>query len=238
MFERYPVNVIKKLHEVMKRIDRVPKNGYNSFHGYEYVTETDLVEKLRGILADVGLFVRTTILEVAKEMDLSRVKAQFDVIDVETGEYISEVFWGEGQDKGDKGFYKAYTGAEKYFLMKTFLIPTGDDPEDDSKQPEAGTIPASATKKATKKEKPEPKEEPAKKLFELSLLEQERVQKGLEDIAEKIAEITSEGVIDVIDNTVHELYGDLKLYDLTKDEARDVYQQLVKKLNNLKKAKN
>jgi hypothetical protein len=33
----------------------------------------------------------------------------------------------------DKGVYKALTGSEKYFLMKAFLIPTGDDPEKESK---------------------------------------------------------------------------------------------------------
>lgn len=36
---------------------------------------------------------------------------------------------GEGMDTGDKAIYKAITGAQKYVLMKTFLIPTGDDPE-------------------------------------------------------------------------------------------------------------
>jgi hypothetical protein len=38
---------------------------------------------------------------------------------------------GEGQDAGDKAVYKAMTGALKYCLLKTFLIPTGDDPERD-----------------------------------------------------------------------------------------------------------
>ena len=38
---------------------------------------------------------------------------------------------GSGDDPADKGLYSAYTGAVKYFLMKAFLIPTGDDPEAD-----------------------------------------------------------------------------------------------------------
>ncbi len=41
---------------------------------------------------------------------------------------------GAGNDRnkngvGDKGTYKAITGATKYALMKTFLLETGDDPE-------------------------------------------------------------------------------------------------------------
>jgi hypothetical protein len=46
-----------------------------------------------------------------------------------TGETLDYPWMGWGVDPGDKGGYKAITGAEKYFLMKTFLIPTGDDPE-------------------------------------------------------------------------------------------------------------
>jgi len=36
---------------------------------------------------------------------------------------------GQGADKGDKGVYKAITGAKKYFIANLFLIPTDDDPE-------------------------------------------------------------------------------------------------------------
>jgi hypothetical protein len=36
---------------------------------------------------------------------------------------------GTGEDNSDKGTYKGITGGLKYILMKTFLIYTGDDPE-------------------------------------------------------------------------------------------------------------
>jgi hypothetical protein len=41
------------------------------------------------------------------------------------------VMIGEGEDSGDKATYKAMTGAQKYALLKLFLISTGDDPEAD-----------------------------------------------------------------------------------------------------------
>ena len=56
------------------------------------------------------------------------------MVDAQSGESLSSTIIGSGQDKGDKGPYKAYTGAQKYFLMKTFMIPTGDDPEKDDEQ--------------------------------------------------------------------------------------------------------
>jgi hypothetical protein len=52
-------------------------------------------------------------------------------IDSDSGEVFAVQAVGTGKDNADKGAYKAYTGASKYVLMKTFLLATGDDPEDD-----------------------------------------------------------------------------------------------------------
>jgi hypothetical protein len=38
---------------------------------------------------------------------------------------------GQGLDVGDKAPYKAMTGALKYALLQSFLLATGDDPEDE-----------------------------------------------------------------------------------------------------------
>ena len=38
---------------------------------------------------------------------------------------------GEGADTGDKAPYKAMTGALKYALLQSFLLASGDDPEDE-----------------------------------------------------------------------------------------------------------
>lgn len=116
----------------MSQVNRVPKNGYNSFHKYNYATESDLTESIRPILIECGLAFFTTVLEQNREGEFTKVKMEFTLVDIDTGEMLKSTYWGEGQDKGDKGLYKAYTGATKYFLMKTFLIPTGDDPEADT----------------------------------------------------------------------------------------------------------
>ena len=42
----------------------------------------------------------------------------------------------EGADSKDKGGFKAYTGALKYYLANTFMVATGDDPERDDRKPE------------------------------------------------------------------------------------------------------
>jgi hypothetical protein len=125
------MTIYAKIAKAMAQVERVPKTGYNSFHKYAYATETDLTESIRPILTECGLAFFSSVLEQEREGEFTKAKMEFTVADTETGECIKSTYWGEGQDKGDKGLYKAYTGATKYFLMKTFLIPTGDDPESD-----------------------------------------------------------------------------------------------------------
>ena len=131
--------IYKKMVNALKQISRIPKNGTNKFFNYDYVTEADLTDNIRPILAELGIaftasVIDTTKTQMAKDEVLSTVKMRFCLIDAEDGSFIESVFLGEGVDKGDKGFYKAYTGCVKYFLMKTFLVATGDDPENDEKE--------------------------------------------------------------------------------------------------------
>lgn len=224
----YPISLVKKFSEVMKRIERIPKNGHNSYHNYDYVTEADLAEKIRKILTDVGLIVRTTVLEVEKDLDLRRAKIQFDLVDVDTGEFISSVFWGEGKDSGDKGLYKAYTGAEKYFLMKTFLIPTGDDPERDEIQQ------APMTPKNVKVKKRKSGE--GQKLYELAVNEQKKIQDAINNVVEDLAAEQGKQGSEVLEETLQELYATSNIYDLSVEQARDVYNVLKKKLESVRKA--
>jgi hypothetical protein len=121
----------QKIAKVMSNVSRVPKNGYNSFHKYHYATESDLTESIRPMILEAGLVFFSNVLEQERNGEFTKAKMEFTLADIETGESITSTYWGEGQDKGDKGLYKAFTGATKYFLMKTFLIPTGDDSEQD-----------------------------------------------------------------------------------------------------------
>lgn len=128
-----------KMAKVLGAVSRVPKNGYNDFHKYPYVTESDLVDALRKLLAENGIAFFVSVDGEPERIDmgdsrngpLTRVKMLAHFGCSETGETFSVSFYGDGQDKGDKGIYKAYTGAVKYMLMKTFLVSTGDDPEVD-----------------------------------------------------------------------------------------------------------
>ena len=62
---------------------------------------------------------------------LTRVVMTYTFMDVNSAEELTVKMPGEGRDPGDKGPYKAMTGALKYALLQSFLIATGDDPEDE-----------------------------------------------------------------------------------------------------------
>lgn len=138
-----PQNLVQKLVEIMAVIQRIEKKGWNDFHKYHYLREVDLVEALREEFTSRGIILIPSVrgykhdvrLKADGKVDgiLTTAEMTFKFIDSITGETESFDWAGTGEDKGDKGLYKAFTGAEKYFLMKTFLVPTGDDPESDEK---------------------------------------------------------------------------------------------------------
>ncbi len=134
--------LIAHLARIMGEVARLKKTGWNSFHSYHYVTEADVVEAVREKLAAAGIFILSS-QEECTPRDVRRMKDGKEVISHGTlvkvkytftdGEAEVSVFaYGDSEDTGDKGLYKAVTGAYKYFLLKNFMIPTGDDPEGDS----------------------------------------------------------------------------------------------------------
>jgi len=62
---------------------------------------------------------------------MARVVIAYTFSDVDSGEEIVAKVAGQGLDAGDKAPYKAMTGALKYALLQSFLLATGDDPEDE-----------------------------------------------------------------------------------------------------------
>ena len=141
-----------KLAKIMGEVRNVEKNGTNSFHGYRYAMEQDMLVAVREKLALANIFVLTGVSSVevkdtAKDGFLTTIRTVHTFVDGETGEELEASSAGQGTDKGDKGIYKAITGATKYFISKNFLIPTGDDPEGfDEKRESAGRAPKQAVR--------------------------------------------------------------------------------------------
>ena len=119
----------QKIAKVMGAVDRIEKKGFNAHHKYNFAQETDVLDALRGPLTEAGLVIVPRI-DSAEAGPIARVNMTFTILDIETGYAIESGWVGLGQDSQDKGINKAATACCKYFLLKLFLIPTGDDPDD------------------------------------------------------------------------------------------------------------
>lgn len=143
------LTLIGKLAAIMAEVERIPKNGTNEFHKYKYVTESDLVDALRGKLAKAGIVIIPSVEKATTHVgavqtksgsqSLTDLEMSFTIYDAVSDQKITAKWAGQGADAGDKGIYKAMTGGMKYFLMKTFLVSTGDDPEGEREIHKAAT---------------------------------------------------------------------------------------------------
>ena len=134
------LNLRQKLAEVRRRIGYVQKRGFNERNNYSYVTAADLAGAVGDILAELGVVIVPRLESITYEPNPSgrtevaraaQVVMAYTFTDVETGDEITTKVAGQGLDAGDKAPYKAMTGALKYALLQSFLLATGDDPEEE-----------------------------------------------------------------------------------------------------------
>jgi hypothetical protein len=130
--------IAKAIHAVMSEVDYVKKSGENDFHNYTYATEADVLSRIRPAMLRHGLVLVPSVNQVSNidANGITTISVHYTLV------HISGAVWphpliaaGAGSDMnkkgvGDKGLYKALTGANKYLLFKLFQIETGDDAED------------------------------------------------------------------------------------------------------------
>jgi hypothetical protein len=134
------MNLRAKLAEVRRRIGYIQKRGLNERHKYRYVTAADIAGAVGDLLAELGVVIIPSLESIsyipsrnaAGQVDrIARVVMTYTFTNVDNGEAVTVKVPGEGLDDGDKATYKAMTGALKYALLQSFLLASGDDPEDD-----------------------------------------------------------------------------------------------------------
>lgn len=147
-------SLASKLCRIYGKVSALEKEGNNSFAKYKYFTEGQMLQYLRPLMTEEGLFIFHSTEEIihrevkrggGDKTELhSIVKTVHTIVDSETGEQFTVKSVGEGIDSGDKATYKAITGATKYLYMKMFGITDSQDPENDShdvKQTRVAVIP-------------------------------------------------------------------------------------------------
>ena len=133
--------ILRALHAVMQEVDYVQKTGDNDFHGYKYATEADVLDRLRPSMVKHGLILIPSVQQVSSidQHGNTTVSVHYTLAHVSGAVWPNPIIAaGAGNDRnkngvGDKGLYKALTGANKYMLFKLFQIETGTAEPEDSK---------------------------------------------------------------------------------------------------------
>lgn len=145
--------LFKKLLNVKKQVAYLQKNtqGFN----FKYANPESVLTTFNPLLNDEGLFLKTESIDVKGERVFSKKKTndvfiggkkesvivdsyetlfhltlRFTWIDTETGYEDSAIFSASGINNDEQGQGSAQTYAERYFLLKTFNVPTGNDDPD------------------------------------------------------------------------------------------------------------
>lgn len=143
--------VLEALGKVMKDTGTIPKTGWNDFHKYKYATEEDALDIIRPAMVKHGLILLPSCEHISP-IDAhgnTHIVVEYHLAHT-SGDILpfSLKMPGTGNDKnrgfpepggvGDKGTYKAMTGANKYALFKILQLATGDDPERDGQGGKSG----------------------------------------------------------------------------------------------------
>lgn len=152
MTEKKPhaASLYERLSRIRAEFGAVKKDGTNTFHHYNYVTESQIMERLSTLCTEHGIFILPNVKSVSKEGDLTTIWVEYIIAGQGIENTLTIAFPGTGQDKGDKGLYKALTGSYKYFVMKTFQIASEDDPENEKALSHEAPLPAPPQRQAQK----------------------------------------------------------------------------------------
>lgn len=129
--EQKPMNLYQKIQAVMKEIEYLQKDNHVQFGktNYKAISEEKVTMAVRKALVKYGLVIMPIGQQYQRHGNLASVEVKYKIVDVDTGEYETITSVGEGADTQDKAAGKAMTYAYKYLLLRTFAIPTGEDPD-------------------------------------------------------------------------------------------------------------
>lgn len=139
------MNIFEKMLNITNEISSVNKNltvgqGKSS---YKAVGEADVLKAVKELEFKYRVYsypanrevlestMYTTTNEYGEKNNIfSRIKTTYRFINIDKpDEYIETITFAEGIDVQDKGSGKAMTYSDKYALMKSYKIITGEDPD-------------------------------------------------------------------------------------------------------------
>lgn len=135
-----PKNINEAILAVMGEVDYVQKTKSPQLR-YTFANEGDIINALRPAMLKHGILmfcsgideIQLREFNTGKGTPMLDAHARFTwkFIHAPSGSEISVVTNGEGADMSDKAMNKCTTSSKKYALLTTFLLVTGDDPDQD-----------------------------------------------------------------------------------------------------------
>jgi hypothetical protein len=137
----YIVNIYQKINEVMKNIEYLTKDDKVEFGNTKYkaISEEKVTTAVREQLVKQGIVIipikqesnNKELIRTDKSVNmLTEVHTRYRIQNIDdVNDFIEVESNGTGVDTQDKGVGKAMTYAYKYMLLRTFAIPTGEDPD-------------------------------------------------------------------------------------------------------------
>ena len=135
------MNIYQKINEVMKNIEYLTKDDKVEFGTTKYkaISEEKVTTAVREQLVKQGIVIlpieqqssNKELIRTDKSVNmLTEVHVRYRIQNIDdVNDYIEVESNGTGVDTQDKGVGKAMTYSYKYMLLRTFAIPTGEDPD-------------------------------------------------------------------------------------------------------------
>ena len=126
------MNIYQKMLEVMKSIEYLNKDDRVEYKSTKYraMSEEKVTTTVRKELLRQGLVVFPIEQSVSQNGTITTTNTVYKMVNTENPEeFVILASSGQGADTQDKGVGKAMTYSFKYMLLRTFAIPTGEDPD-------------------------------------------------------------------------------------------------------------
>ena len=126
------MNIYQKIQAVMQDIQYLAKDDQVSVGTTKYKasSEEKVTTTVRASMIKYGLVMYPETQEIMRDGQITTVNTTYRMVNTDNAdEQIVIASSGQGSDTQDKGSGKAMTYAFKYALLRTFMIPTGEDPD-------------------------------------------------------------------------------------------------------------
>lgn len=126
------MTLAEKILKIMEEVQRLQKDDHVTFGSTDYkaLSEEKVTAIMRQKLIEQKIIVYPFEQQYTRNGQISHVDTKYRMQNVEDpNDFIIIASAGDGADSQDKGTGKAMTYAYKYMWLRTFSLPTGEDPD-------------------------------------------------------------------------------------------------------------